>query len=224
MPRLVWAPCPSPSAARFSPRPSLPRSPKIGEERTAAVGGVRSCTRSATSRYPLIAILEGEAAILDAAGNEIIRHGASGFLGEINLLSGSDRLPDRGRRPSRCVTSPLTWLPSGGCSPRTARLPTSCSSTFMQRRETAPAARRGRARDRRPAVSSDETRRAGRLRPPHAPPAHLARPGTRRRSGGGVADFRPRPPRSCRWSACQAGLELQNPSNGEVSRTLGIGL
>ena len=27
-------------------------------------------------------------AILDAAGNEIIRHGASGFLGEMNLLSG----------------------------------------------------------------------------------------------------------------------------------------
>src|SRR4029077_15194400 len=33
-------------------------------------------------------ILEGEAAILDAAGNEIVRHGASKFLGELNLLSG----------------------------------------------------------------------------------------------------------------------------------------
>ena len=39
-------------------------------------------------RYPFIAILEGEAAIHDAAGNEIVRHGASGFLGEVNLLSG----------------------------------------------------------------------------------------------------------------------------------------
>ena len=39
-------------------------------------------------RYPLIAIIEGEAAILDASGAEIIRHGPSGFLGESNLLSG----------------------------------------------------------------------------------------------------------------------------------------
>jgi len=39
-------------------------------------------------RYPFIVILEGEAAILDADGNEIVRHGSSGFLGEINLLSG----------------------------------------------------------------------------------------------------------------------------------------
>src|SRR3954452_16149829 len=38
--------------------------------------------------YPFIAIREGEAAVLDAAGNEIVRHGESGFLGEINLLSG----------------------------------------------------------------------------------------------------------------------------------------
>jgi thioredoxin reductase (NADPH) len=38
--------------------------------------------------YPFIAILEGEAAVLDGAGQEIVRHGASGFLGEMNLLSG----------------------------------------------------------------------------------------------------------------------------------------
>jgi thioredoxin reductase (NADPH) len=38
--------------------------------------------------YPFIAIVEGEAAILDANGNEIVRHGAHGFLGELNLLSG----------------------------------------------------------------------------------------------------------------------------------------
>ena len=44
--------------------------------------------RVGDARYPLIAILEGEAAILDSAGNEMVRHGASGFLGEINLLSG----------------------------------------------------------------------------------------------------------------------------------------
>src|SRR5256885_1330483 len=59
---------------------------ELGEERTAAVGGV--LYRVGDRRYPFIAIIEGEAAILDAAGNEVVRHGASGFLGELNLLTG----------------------------------------------------------------------------------------------------------------------------------------
>ncbi|MGN6216923.1 MAG: FAD-dependent oxidoreductase [Solirubrobacterales bacterium] len=57
-----------------------------GEERTAAVGDVLFQIGDET--YPFIAILEGEAAVLDGAGQEIVRHGASGFLGEMNLLSG----------------------------------------------------------------------------------------------------------------------------------------
>jgi thioredoxin reductase (NADPH) len=57
-----------------------------GQERTAAVGDV--LFKVGDARYPLIAIIEGEAAILDVNGNEIIRHAAGGFLGEINLLSG----------------------------------------------------------------------------------------------------------------------------------------
>lgn len=58
----------------------------LGEERTAEVGDVLYGVGDRS--YPFIAILEGEVAILDAAGNEIVRHGASGFLGELNLLSG----------------------------------------------------------------------------------------------------------------------------------------
>jgi thioredoxin reductase (NADPH) len=58
----------------------------LGEERTARVGDVLFAVGDAT--YPFIAIREGEVAILDAAGREIVRHGASGFLGELNLLSG----------------------------------------------------------------------------------------------------------------------------------------
>ena len=56
-----------------------------GEER--GLKSATSCSRSVTA-LPLIAIIEGEAVILDAPGNEIIRHGPSGFLGESNLLSG----------------------------------------------------------------------------------------------------------------------------------------
>src|SRR3954469_7340371 len=59
---------------------------QLGEERTANVGDV--LFRVGDRTYPFIAILEGEAAIIDAAGNEITRHGASNFLGEITLLSG----------------------------------------------------------------------------------------------------------------------------------------
>src|SRR2546430_2507976 len=57
-----------------------------GEERTAEVGEVLFKVGDET--YPFIAIREGEAAILDSTGHEIVRHGASGFLGEMNLLSG----------------------------------------------------------------------------------------------------------------------------------------
>jgi thioredoxin reductase (NADPH) len=59
---------------------------KVGEERTASVGDVLFDIGDA--RYPFIAMLEGEAAILDAAGDEIVRHRATGFLGEMNLLTG----------------------------------------------------------------------------------------------------------------------------------------
>jgi thioredoxin reductase (NADPH) len=59
---------------------------ELGEERTARVGDV--LFRIGDETYPFIAIQAGEVAILDASGNEVVRHGASSFLGELNLLSG----------------------------------------------------------------------------------------------------------------------------------------
>jgi thioredoxin reductase (NADPH) len=73
-----------------------------GEERTAAVGDV--LYRVGDAAYPFIAIREGEVAILDAAGNEIVRHGASGFLGELNLLSGQTVFL------TALVTKPLRYI------------------------------------------------------------------------------------------------------------------
>ena len=58
----------------------------LGEERTAGVGDV--LYRIGEQRYPFIAILEGEVTVVDGAGQEIVRHGPSRFLGELNLLSG----------------------------------------------------------------------------------------------------------------------------------------
>ncbi|MDX6440424.1 MAG: thioredoxin reductase, partial [Gaiellaceae bacterium] len=59
---------------------------EIGEERSAPAGEL--LYRVGDRIYPFIAILEGAVAIVDAAGNELVRHGPSAFLGELNLLSG----------------------------------------------------------------------------------------------------------------------------------------
>src|SRR5215211_1758180 len=74
----------------------------LGVERTARVGDVLFRLGDAT--YPFIAIREGEVAILDAAGNEVVRHGASGFLGELNLLSGQTVFL------TAVVTKPLRYI------------------------------------------------------------------------------------------------------------------
>jgi thioredoxin reductase (NADPH) len=57
-----------------------------GEERTAEVG--ENLFDVGDRTYPFVAILEGEVAVQDPGGDEIVRHGPSGFLGEMNLLSG----------------------------------------------------------------------------------------------------------------------------------------
>jgi hypothetical protein len=49
----------------------------LGEERAAAVGDV--LYQVGDAGYPFIAIREGEVAILDAAGDEIVRHGPGAF-------------------------------------------------------------------------------------------------------------------------------------------------
>src|SRR5690242_13316119 len=78
-----------PVAAPESPPLSigqLRRLAEVGEERTAKVGD--QLFRIGDRDYPFIAILAGEVATVDPAGNELIRHGASQFLGELSLLSG----------------------------------------------------------------------------------------------------------------------------------------
>jgi thioredoxin reductase (NADPH) len=58
----------------------------LGEIRSAPEGTKLYGIGDAT--YPFIVLLEGEVAILDANGQEIVTHGPGKFLGEINLLSG----------------------------------------------------------------------------------------------------------------------------------------
>ena len=93
---MAVPPIPSLSASQLATLAGL------GEERTAAVGDV--LYRVGDRTYPFIAIREGEVAILDAAGNEIVRHGASSFLGELNLLSGQTVFL------TAVVTEPLRYI------------------------------------------------------------------------------------------------------------------
>src|SRR5262245_49632699 len=103
-----------------------------GEERTAALG--EELFRIGDASYPFIAILEGEAAVLDGAGNEIVRHGASGFLGEMNLLSGQTVFL------TAVVTEPMRYIAVDRAELRTllfddSSLSEMLLSAFVQRRE-----------------------------------------------------------------------------------------
>src|SRR5258707_3259194 len=96
---------PSPTSRRLSAA-QLATLAEHGDERTADVGDV--LYRIGDQRYPFIAIIEGEVVIVDEAGNEIVRHGALGFLGELNLLSGQTVFVTAG------VSPPLRYI-AGGC-------------------------------------------------------------------------------------------------------------
>jgi thioredoxin reductase (NADPH) len=188
-----------------------------GEERRAEVGDV--LFRIGDRRYPLIAIIEGEAAILDQTGAEIIRHGRGGFLGEVNLLSGQTVFL------TAVVTEPMRYIAVEREEVRTLLFEDGALSdllllTFVARRE-ALQAREGVGPEIVGPQSSEATRRlvefAGRNRvpftwldtdrPEHAELVQIA----------GLADD------EIPLVRLPGGLELRNPSPGEVSRALGIG-
>jgi thioredoxin reductase (NADPH) len=190
-----------------------------GEERTAKEG--EFLFRIGDASYPFIAVLEGEAAILDGAGNEIARQGPGGFLAEINLLTGQTVFVDG------VVTQAMRYIAVDRDDLRSLLSEDGALSdlllhTFIRRREllqelegvglevigprsSAPTrrlidyARRGRL----PHVWRDTERdgdpeAAALIVDLHADEVPLVRlPG---------------------------GIELRNPSNGQLSRALGIGL
>ncbi len=92
----------SPPASPALSTSQLERLRELGEEGTAQAGDV--LYRVGDRRYPFIAIEAGEVAIIDAAGSEIIRHGAGGFLGELNLLTGQTVFV------TAVVTKPLRYV------------------------------------------------------------------------------------------------------------------
>jgi thioredoxin reductase (NADPH) len=189
-----------------------------GEERTADVGDV--LFRVGDARYPFIAIREGEAAILDAAGHEIIRHRASGFLGEMNLMSGQTVYL------TAVVTQPMRYIAVDRDELRPllfedGPLGDLLLSTFIARREALQ--QQGVGIEIIGPRSSESTRRivefAGRNRLPYVwrDPAHSDDPAV-------AALIEGLDPAELPFVRLPGGLELRRPSSGEVSRALGIGL
>jgi thioredoxin reductase (NADPH) len=190
-----------------------------GEERMAAVG--ETLFEVGDERYPFIAIIEGEAAVLDPAGREIIRHGASGFLGEISLLSGQTVfLTAVATRPMRYIAvAREALLPLLADDAAMADL---LLSTFMRRREMLEG-REGVGVEIVGPRSSSATRQlvdyARRARLPHTwrDPERTDDPEAEAILGGLDLDQLP-------LVRIPGGAELYGPSHGELSRALRIGL
>jgi thioredoxin reductase (NADPH) len=188
-----------------------------GEERIAVVG--EKLFEIGDQSYPFIAILEGEAAILDGAGQEIVRHSASGFLGEMNLLSGQTVFL------TAVVTEPMRYIAVDREILRQllfedGSLSDLLLSAFVQRRELLQQ-RDGIGVEIVGPHDSSETRRlldfARRMRLPYS----WADPEESEEAATVIAQLDPAKVPLVRLPG---GLELHRPSNGELSRALGIGL
>ncbi|MGC1853606.1 MAG: FAD-dependent oxidoreductase, partial [Solirubrobacterales bacterium] len=188
-----------------------------GEERSAEVG--EKLFEIGDESYPFVAIVEGEAAVLDGAGREIVRHGASGFLGEMNLLSGQTVFL------TAVVTEPIRYIAVDREVLRQllfedGSLSDLLLSAFVQRREQLQQ-REGVGIEIVGPRESGETRRlldyARQLRLPHS----WADPEESDEAAGLIEqlDLSEVP-----LVRLPGGLELRRPTNGELSRALGIGL
>jgi thioredoxin reductase (NADPH) len=188
-----------------------------GEELSADVG--ETLFEIGDESYPFIAIIEGEVAVTDAAGQEIVRHGASGFLGEMNLLSGQTVFL------TAVVTEPMRYIAVDREVLRRllfedGSLSDLLLSAFVERRELLQR-REGIGIEIVGPRDSGETRRlveyARRMRLPYS----WVVPGEDKRAAALLEALEDGEIPLVRLPG---GGELRRPSNGELSRALGIGL
>lgn len=190
-----------------------------GQERSAHVGEV--LFKVGDRRFPFIAIVEGEAAVQDAGGREIVRHRASGFLGEMNLLTGQTAyLTAIITRPTRYIAveredlRPLLF--------EDGPLGDLLLSSFMARRELLQR-QQGIGSEVIGPRSSEATRRivefarASRMPYTWRDTDRSEENEARALIDGFDADELP-------LVRLPGGVELRNPSSGQVSRALGVGL
>jgi thioredoxin reductase (NADPH) len=178
----------------------------VGEERTASVGDVLYTLGDRS--YPFVAIREGEVAILDAGGNEIVRHGDGGFLGELNLLTGQTVFL------TAVVRQPLQYIAVERDALRAllfedGPLSDLLLSTFIARREALQTVQGIGLEIVGPHSSEATMRMLDFARSNRLPFTWHDAPG-----GDGEAPLVRLP----------GGVELQSPSTGQVLRALGIGL
>ncbi len=185
-----------------------------GEERTAEAG--ETLYEIGDETYPFIAILEGEAAVLDGAGKEVVRHGASGFLGEINLLSGQTVFL------TAVATEPLRYIAVDREALRQllfedGSLSDLLLTAFVERRELLQQ-REGIGIEIVGPRDSAATRRLREFARSQRLPHSWLDPAEAAGLIEGLAES------ELPLVRLPGGHELHAPSNGELSRTLGIGL
>jgi thioredoxin reductase (NADPH) len=189
-----------------------------GEERTAAEG--EFLFRIGDASYPLIVVLEGEAAILDGAGNEIARQGPGGFLAELNLMTGQTVYVDG------VATKPMRYIAVDREEVRSLLSEDGAFAdlllhTFMRRREILQQQGVGfeviGPRSSAPTRRLIDYARRGRL-------PHVWRDPERDDDPEAAAIIADLEGDEVPLVRLPGGTDLRNPSNGQLSRALGIGL
>ena len=193
-----------------------------GEERTAEAGEILFDVGDKS--YPFMAIIEGEAAIRDQSGRELISHGPSGFVGELNLLTGQTVFL------TAVATKPMRYIAVDRLELRALLfedpdLADLLLSAFVSRRELLQG-EDGLGIEVIGPRSSERTRgivewvRNARIPYRWRDPEHPPDSGDTE-AASLIASLAPERLPLVRLPG---GVDLQGPSNGELSRALGIGL
>jgi thioredoxin reductase (NADPH) len=187
-----------------------------GEELTAEVG--ETLFQVGDTTYPFIAVREGEVSITDAAGREIVRHGPSSFLGEMNLLSGQTVFL------TAIVTQPLRYVAVDREVLRRllfedGSLSDLLLSAFIERRELLQREQGVGIEIFGPRDSAETRRLLDFARRQRLPNSWLA-PEESEEAAAVLADLAPEEIPLVRLPG---GAELRRPTNGQLSRALGIG-
>jgi thioredoxin reductase (NADPH) len=206
-----------PESRELSP-PQLARIAEHGEERSAEPG--EFLFRAGDNRFPFVAILEGEVALLDGAGNEILRQGPANFLGELSLLSGQSSFL------TASVTAPLRYIAVEREALRALLfddepLSDLLLATFVARREALQQVA-GLGLEIVGPRSSEATRRVVEFARNYRLPATWRDPerGDDPEAAALIAGL---DASSVPLVRLPGGLEMSAPSSGELSRALGIG-
>ncbi|MFN8217339.1 MAG: FAD-dependent oxidoreductase [Solirubrobacterales bacterium] len=187
-----------------------------GEERSAEPGEVLFTVGDAS--YPFIAILEGEVEILNEAGEHLATHTDHGFVGEMNLLSGQTVfLTARVAKPTRYIAverAALRDLLFDDSSLSDLLL-----TAFIERRENLQR-RQGVGIEIVGPPADSGTRELAAFANRQRIPYTVRDPAADEAAAALLAD---QPDAELPLVRLPGGTELRAPSNGQLSRSLGIG-